>query len=227
MLWQVDRLLLVSLKAPAKQLYVGLHTRQTIDTLQNTIHTHSRLQQRTNLQHRHMPILILVDNPSRRRQRSVSSLQLDMLRTHRWTVGVQAFAAAGPTLWNSLPHDIADCVSLTSFCRKLKTFFVFYIISTTTFLFLVVLEVFTRATLKISYVCMYVTEVQIIYTMSHIATASKVRWVNSCSVEKFRVIYNNGKLGQGDLIFGLWPKSLSADLCMQDNKSLCPVLTFA
>jgi len=57
--------------------------------------------------------------------------------------GDRAFAAAGPTLWNSLPHDITDCVSLTSFCRKLKTVFVFYIISMTTFFFLVVLEVFT------------------------------------------------------------------------------------
>jgi len=42
-------------------------------------------------------------------------------RTHRRTVGDRAFAAAGPTLWNSLPHDIADCVSLTSFCLKRKT----------------------------------------------------------------------------------------------------------
>jgi len=45
-----------------------------------------------------------------------------MPRTHRRTVGDRAFAAAGPTLWNSLPHDITDCVSLTSFSRKPKTF---------------------------------------------------------------------------------------------------------
>jgi len=64
----------------------------------------------------------LVDIPSRRRLRSASSLQLDVPRTHRRTVGDRAFATAGPTLWNSLPHDITDCVSLTSFCRKLKTF---------------------------------------------------------------------------------------------------------
>jgi len=56
------------------------------------------------------------------RLRSVSSLQLNVPRTHRRTVGDRAFVAAGPTLWNSLPHDITDCVSLTSFCRKLKTF---------------------------------------------------------------------------------------------------------
>jgi len=55
-----------------------------------------------------------------------SEHKLDVPRTHRRTVGDRAFAAAGPTLWNSLPHDISDCVSLTSFCRKLKTF-LFYI----------------------------------------------------------------------------------------------------
>jgi len=64
----------------------------------------------------------LVDIPSRRRLRSASSLQLDMPRTRRRNVGDWAFAAAGLTIWNSLPHDITDCVSLTSFCRKLKTF---------------------------------------------------------------------------------------------------------
>jgi len=46
--------------------------------------------------------------------------------THRRTVGDRSFAAAGPTLWNSLPHDITDCVSLTSFCRKLKLFCFLY-----------------------------------------------------------------------------------------------------
>jgi len=64
----------------------------------------------------------LVDIPSRRRLRTVNSLQLDVPRTHRRTVGDRAFAAAGSTLWNSLPHDITNCVSLTSFYRKLKTF---------------------------------------------------------------------------------------------------------
>jgi len=63
----------------------------------------------------------LVDIPSWRSLRSVSLLQLDVPRTHRRTVGDQAFATAGPTLWNSLPHDITDCVSLISFCRKQKT----------------------------------------------------------------------------------------------------------
>jgi len=52
----------------------------------------------------------LVDIPSRS-LRYASSLQLDVPRTHRRTIGDRAFAAAGPTLWNSLPHDITDCVS--------------------------------------------------------------------------------------------------------------------
>jgi len=64
----------------------------------------------------------LVDMPSRRRLRSASSLQLDVPRTRRPTAGDRAFAAAGPTLWNSLPHDIIDYASQTSFCRKLNTF---------------------------------------------------------------------------------------------------------
>jgi len=54
--------------------------------------------------------------------------------TQFWAVNPSAFAAAGPTLWNSLPHDINDCVSLTSFCHKLITI-VFYIISMMNFSF--------------------------------------------------------------------------------------------
>jgi len=52
----------------------------------------------------------LVDILLRRRLRSASSLQLDMPRTRR-TIGDRAFAAASRTLWNSLPHDITDCVT--------------------------------------------------------------------------------------------------------------------
>jgi len=63
--------------------------------------------------------------------RTTHTMQLDVPRTRR-TLGDRAFAAAGPTLWNSLPHDITDCVSLTSFCGNL-IFFVFYIIPLTTF----------------------------------------------------------------------------------------------
>jgi len=78
----------------------------------------------------------LVDIPSRRRLRSASSLQLDVSRTHRRTVGDRAFAAAGPTLWNSLPYDITTllCVAVV-ILPETENFFVFYIISMTTFCF--------------------------------------------------------------------------------------------
>jgi len=91
-----------------------------------------------------------VDIPQRRRLRFASSLQLDVPHTHHQTVGDRAFAAAAPTLWNSLPHDITDCVT-DVILPETENFFVFYIISLTTFFFSLVLEVFTLATLKISY----------------------------------------------------------------------------
>jgi len=62
---------------------------------------------------------------------------LVMPRTRR-TICDRAFAAAGPTLWNSLPHDITVTGIISA-----GNFFVFCIISMTTFFFLVVLEVFT------------------------------------------------------------------------------------
>jgi len=59
----------------------------------------------------------LVNIPLRRRLRSASSQQLDVLRTHRRTVGDRAFAAAGPTLWMfSLCRDLS---SLASKCLTL------------------------------------------------------------------------------------------------------------
>jgi len=64
----------------------------------------------------------LVDIPSWRHLRLASSRQFDVPHTHCRTIGDQAFAAAGSMLCDSLPVDITDCVSLTSFCRKLKTF---------------------------------------------------------------------------------------------------------
>jgi len=90
----------------------------------------------------HIDLVRLVDIPSRRRMRPASSLQLDVPRTHRRAVGDRAFAAAGPTLWNSLPHDITHRVSLASVCRRLKTFLL-SMSFLTTFFFLVVLEVST------------------------------------------------------------------------------------
>jgi len=77
----------------------------------------------------------LLRHPARRRSGSILSpgTHTGSYRISNRTVGDRAFAAFGPTLWNGLPHDVTDCVSLTSFCRKLKTFSVFYTISVTTF----------------------------------------------------------------------------------------------
>jgi len=80
-----------------------------------------------------------------------NSIPVCSICTRRRTVGDRAFAAASPTLWNSLPLDITDCASLTSFGRKLKTFCVFYIISTTTFFSLWSLSLFKHF---FTYVCM-------------------------------------------------------------------------
>jgi len=73
---------------------------------------------------------------------SMASVAAVILEGHRRTVGDRAFTAAGPTLWNSLPHDITDCVT-DVILQETENLFVFYIISMTTFFFLMVLEVFT------------------------------------------------------------------------------------
>jgi len=100
-------------------VYNSCHSEKLATTVFRSLHGHASPYLSDDL-HR------LVDIPSRRRLRSASSLQLDVPRTHHRTVGDRAFTAAGPTLWNSLPHDITDCVSLTSFCRKWKTFCFLY-----------------------------------------------------------------------------------------------------
>jgi len=76
----------------------------------------------------------LVDIPLRRRLRSASSLQLDVPRPDRRTIGNRAFAAAGPTLWNSLLHDITDYVT-DIILPETENLYVFYIISMTNFSF--------------------------------------------------------------------------------------------
>jgi len=91
----------------------------------------------------------LVDIPSRRRLRSASSLQLDVPRTHRRTVDDWAFTATGRSdaLEQSATRHYWLCVT-DVILPETENFFVFYIISMTTLFFLVVLEVFTWATLS-------------------------------------------------------------------------------
>ena len=58
---------------------------------------------------------------SRRRLRSSTSSELVVPLSQLVTVGERSFAAAGPSLWNTLPEDITSAPSLLVFRRKLKT----------------------------------------------------------------------------------------------------------
>jgi len=59
----------------------------------------------------------------RQRLRSASSHKVSVPRHRLSTYGRQAFAVAGPTVWNSLPDDMRDPdVSEDSYMQSLKTF---------------------------------------------------------------------------------------------------------
>jgi len=59
----------------------------------------------------------------RQRLRSASSHEVSVPRHRLSTYGCQAFAIAGPTVWNSLPEDMWDPdVSEDSYRQSLKTF---------------------------------------------------------------------------------------------------------
>ncbi|CAL9690879.1 unnamed protein product [Knipowitschia caucasica] len=66
----------------------------------------------TDLLHHHCPS---------RRLRSTDSNLLTPLRTKHRTLGDRAFAAAAPTLWNSLPQPVRNSDSLQNFKSLLKT----------------------------------------------------------------------------------------------------------
>ena len=63
----------------------------------------------------------VADVTSRRRLRSSTSSELVIPLARLVTVGDRSFAVAGPTLWNTLPEDIASSPSLLVFRRKQKT----------------------------------------------------------------------------------------------------------
>jgi len=56
----------------------------------------------------HVKVIInrLSDMPSRRRQRSSVTDQLDVRQSQCTTIGDRTFAAADARLWNSLPPDV-------------------------------------------------------------------------------------------------------------------------
>ena len=61
--------------------------------------------------------------PGRRQLRSASTSDLVIPRTRSVTTGPRAFAACGPSVWNSLPTGLrGHGQSLDDFGRKLKTY---------------------------------------------------------------------------------------------------------
>ena len=60
--------------------------------------------------------------PSRTLRSSSDSRMLKVQQYKRETHGFRTFAYFGPYVWNSLPQDVMQCLSLPSFKTKLKTF---------------------------------------------------------------------------------------------------------
>ena len=61
--------------------------------------------------------------PGRRQLRSASNLDLFVPRMLSKNMGPRAFAACGPSLWNSLPSVLRlNCQSVSDFSRKLKNY---------------------------------------------------------------------------------------------------------
>ena len=70
---------------------------------------------------RYLAELITPYRPTRA-LRSIDA-KLLVVPAHKTNFGSRAFRIAAPTIWNSLPQDIRDCLSLPSFCNHLKTFY--------------------------------------------------------------------------------------------------------
>ena len=64
----------------------------------------------------------VADMPHRRRLRSASTEQLDVLTCRRSTIGGRAFPVAGANVWNGLPSDVTSASSLSVFKNRLKTY---------------------------------------------------------------------------------------------------------
>jgi len=62
------------------------------------------------------------NNCHRRRLRSASTEQFDVLTCHQSTIGGRAFPVAGAEVWNSLPSDVTSASSLSVFKNRLKTY---------------------------------------------------------------------------------------------------------
>ena len=66
--------------------------------------------------------LLFVYTPSRTLRSSSDTRMLEIQQYKRKTHGFRTFSCFGPHIWNSLPHDLRHCSTLSSFKAKLKTF---------------------------------------------------------------------------------------------------------
>ena len=67
------------------------------------------------------PMLRVADQPGRQALRSSGTNRLVAPSVRLATVGSRTFAAAGPTVWNSLPEAVTSAGTLATFRRHLKT----------------------------------------------------------------------------------------------------------
>jgi len=67
------------------------------------------------------PLARVADQPGRQTLRSASSSSLLVPAVRLSTVGSRVFSVAGPRVWNTLPEETTSALSLTIFCRRLKT----------------------------------------------------------------------------------------------------------
>ena len=69
-----------------------------------------------------VPIILVSQVASRQHLHSAARHQLTVPRHNLSTYGRQAFAVAGPTMFNTLPDDLRDpAVSTSTFRQSLKT----------------------------------------------------------------------------------------------------------
>ena len=65
---------------------------------------------------------LLVQYQPPRRLRSSSQAMLQVLKSHRVTVGDRAFSVFAPKAWNCLPHHIRQSSTIEKFKTSLKTY---------------------------------------------------------------------------------------------------------
>ena len=56
-----------------------------------------------------------------RQLRFANQMKLPVVRSRTSIVARSSFSVRGPKIWNDLPLDVKNCVTLDTFKRKLKT----------------------------------------------------------------------------------------------------------